>query len=299
MSANRLFQMVYLLLEHGKLTADQLADKLEVSVRTIHRDVDALSAAGVPICTTQGKGGGVFLMDGYVLDRAAFTNEEQRQMLTALHDLSDADGSAIITKLSALFHREEEDWLQVNLCRWGDANWDNEGFQLLREAILQRREVAFRYASTRDGIRPRRVLPARLVFKGESWYLQGWCVQREEFRLFRLTRITELKVTDQQFHRRLTPPEVNFSGDIPPMFRLECTLRFSPALSHRVYDRFSPSAVTPLPDGRLEVRAVFPDEPWLGGYLLSFGKGLEVVEPLSLRRRLADLAAEIADTHTT
>ena len=298
MSANRLFQMVYLLLEHGKLTADRLAEKLEVSVRTVYRDIDALSAAGVPICTTQGKGGGVFLMDGYVLDRAAFTEEEQRQLLTALHALPDAEGDAIITKLSALFHREEEDWLQVNLSRWGDSQWDNERFQKLKQAIFQRRAVEFQYASSRGGIRPRRVLPARLVFKGQAWYLQAWCLEREEYRTFRLTRMLDLAVTDQLFHRRLTPPGIDFEGEIPPMFRVECTLRFPPAVAYRVFDEFDRSCVTPLEDGRLEVRAVFPEDQWLYGYLLSFGAGIEILEPELLRRRMAALGKEIFLSHS-
>ena len=298
MSANRLFQTVCLLLEHGRLTADQLADKLGVSVRTVYRDIDALSEAGVPICTTQGKGGGIYLMDGYVLDRAAFTPEEQRQLLLALKSLPGGEDSTILPKVSALFRREEDDCLQVNFSRWGDSHWDRDKFRDLRSAVLQRKVTHFRYASSRGGIRPCRVLPARLVFKGQHWYLQAWCLDREEFRTFRLSRMLEVTVTDQQFHRRLTPPDIPFSGEIPPMFRVDCTLRFAPALAYRVYDEFSGDSITPLPDGRLEVRAVFPDESWLIGYLLSFGDGLEIAEPAGLRRRVAELAQSICRAHT-
>ena len=92
MSVGRQFQMVYLLLEKGRMTAGELAEKLEVSPRTVLRDVDALSAAGVPVYTTQGAGGGVALLDGYVLDRAAFSEEEQRQLLTALQSLPGQEG---------------------------------------------------------------------------------------------------------------------------------------------------------------------------------------------------------------
>lgn len=297
MSANRLFQMVYLLLEHGRLTAGELAEKLEVSVRTVYRDVDALSAAGVPVCTTQGQGGGIYLMDGYVLDRAAFSEEEQRQLLLALKALPGAEGDAVLTKLSALFRREEEDWLQVNLSRWGDTQWDNQRFRLLRQAIAQRRMVEFRYASSRGETLPRHVLPARLVFKGQGWYLQGFDLDRDSYRTFRLTRMLDLNVSGQLFHRKLTPPDIEFAGEIPPLFRVECTLRFSPALAYRVYDEFSGECVQALPDGRLEVRAVFPEDQWLYGYLLSFGAGVEIVEPDALRKRMALLGREIYRTH--
>lgn len=298
MSANRLFQMVYLLLEHGRLTAGELAERLEVSERTVYRDVDALSAAGVPVYTVQGKGGGVSLMDGYVLDRAAFSEEEQRQLLLALRALPGAEGEGVLTKLSALFRREEEDWLQVNLSRWGDDHWDNQRFDRLRQAIAQRRAVVFSYASSRGETRLRQALPARLVFKGQGWYLQAFDLEREEYRTFRLTRMLELTVTDRQFHRRLTPPDIGFSGDIPPLFRVECVLRFSPPLAYRVWDEFSRDCVTSLPDGRLEVHAVFPEDQWLYGYLLSFGAGVEIVSPDSLRRRMALLGREIYHVHS-
>ena len=299
MSADRLFQMVYLLLEHGRLTAGQLAEKLEVSTRTIYRDVDALSAAGVPICTVQGKGGGVSLMDGFVLDRAAFTEEEQCQLLSALRALPGVWDSAALTKLSALFRQSgQEGWLQVHLSRWGDSRGDDALFTALRRAILDRWEVTFRYASSQGTTLPRRALPARLVYKGQGWYLQAFDLDREDYRTFRLSRMLDLTVTDRQFHRSLSPPDIDFGGEIPPLFRLECVLRFSPALAYRVYDEFDRGCVTALADGRLEVRAVFPEDQWLYGYLLSFGAGVEIVSPAALRRRMAQLGREICQVHS-
>lgn len=297
MSANRLFQIVYLLLERGQMTAEELSARLEVSVRTVYRDVDALSAAGIPVFTTQGKGGGISLMEGYVLDRATFTEEEQRQLLTALQSMPDHGDDNTLTKLSALFRRSEDNWLQVNLSRWGAAAWDNEKFNLLRDAIQARRTVTFTYASSRGVTRPRTVLPARLVFKGQAWYLQAWCTQQEEYRTFRLSRILHLDVSNQTFHRRLTPPDIEFSGDIPPLFRVDTVLRFSPHMAYRVYDEFDEHCIQVQEDGWLLVSSTFPEDQWLYGYLLSFGAGVDILSPPQLRHRMALLAREIYHTH--
>ena len=113
----RQFQMVYLLLERGRMTAAELAERLEVSQRTVLRDVDALSAAGVPVYTTQGAGGGVDLLPGHVLDRAALSDQEQRQLLLALQNLPAGEGEQALTKLSALFRRERE---EPRKGRWGE-----------------------------------------------------------------------------------------------------------------------------------------------------------------------------------
>ena len=154
MSVDRQFQMIYLLLERGRMTARELAEKLEVSQRTVLRDVDALSAAGVPVYTVQGAGGGVALLPGYVLDRAAFSEEEQRQLLLALRCLPGREGGQVLAKLSALFGRGGEDWLQVDLSRWGAGKGESEKFRLLKRAVLERQELAFDYASSYGSTRP-------------------------------------------------------------------------------------------------------------------------------------------------
>ncbi len=295
----RQFQMVYLLLEKGRMTAGELAQRLEVSQRTVLRDVDALSAAGVPVYTTQGAGGGVALLDGYVLDRAAFTDEEQRQLLLALQSLPGQEGAGALAKLSALFRRGQEDWLQVDLTRWGAGEADNEKFQLLKQAALGRQVLAFRYASSYGSTRGRKVLPARLVFKGQGWYLQAFDLEREAYRTFRLSRILSPAPTGEVFHRRLEPPEADYSGEIPPLFRAEVRLRFAPSLAYRVYDEFDQSCVSVQPDGALVVEAVLPEDQWLYGYLLSFGTGVEVLSPTLLRRRLAALGREIYFAHVS
>lgn len=295
----RQFQMVYLLLERGRMTAGELAERLEVSQRTVLRDVDALSAAGVPVYTTQGAGGGVDLLPGHVLDRAALSDQEQRQLLLALQSLPAGEGEQALTKLSALFRREREDWLQVDLTRWGAGAADNETFQLLKRAALERQILRFHYASSYGSTTPRRVLPARLVFKGQGWYLQAFDLDREDYRTFRLSRILSPQPTGETFHRRLEPPEADYSGEIPPLFRAEVRLRFAPALAYRVYDEFDQSCVAVQPNGALVVETVLPEDQWLYGYLLSFGTGVEVLSPALLRRRLAALGREIYFAHSS
>lgn len=294
MSVNRQFQLICLLLERGRMTAGALAEALEVSPRTVLRDVDALSAAGVPVYTAQGAGGGVALMDGYALDRAPFTDDERQRFLAALAGLSGQEDAGTLARLSALFARQDADWLRVHLSRWGDPDQDDETFRRLREAILERRSLRFSYASSRGETGARHVLPARLIFRERAWYLQAFDADWEDYRTFRLTRILPPVEVGEPFRRRLTPPDLEPERDIPPLFRVEARLRFSPDLACRVYDEFGRDRITPLPDGSLLVEAVFPEDQRLYGYLLSFGAGVTVLAPDTLRKRLGELAGEIA-----
>ena len=151
MSQARLFELVYLLLEKGKMSAPELAKRFEVSVRTIYRDVDALSAAGVPIYTQPGRNGGVALMEPYVLSKAAFSEEEQTQLLTALRSLAGNPGlgaNEALDKLSGLFQRSQPHWLEVDLSHWGGGEGDRLTFGALREAILSRKVITFTYAGS-------------------------------------------------------------------------------------------------------------------------------------------------------
>lgn len=296
MSINRLFELVYLLLERGQMTASELASRFEVSVRTIYRDVDTLSAAGIPIYAIPGNGGGIALMEHFVLTRAAFSDAEQRQLLTALGSMVSPalpGAEETLHKLQGLFKCPGEDWLQVDLSRWGNSLPDTAKFESLRGAILKRHVLAFTYVGSYGGAHRRKVSPARLVFKDRAWYLQGFCWQRKAWRTFKVSRILELQVLQEEFQPLPAPPPPLEGKGMPEERCLPIRLRFSPALAYRVYDEFDEGCISREEDGSLLVSISFPEDTWLYGYLLSFGLGVEVLHPPVLQTRLAHLAQEI------
>ena len=133
MKNDRLFQILYLLLEKGTITAPELSRALEVSVRTIYRDIDALSLAGVPVYATQGKNGGVSLLPNYAFDKALLTDEEQNQILYAIQSLRAVDQpvDALLSKLGGLFQKQNASWIEVDFSRWGMGSTDNARFERL------------------------------------------------------------------------------------------------------------------------------------------------------------------------
>ncbi len=295
MSQSRLFELVYYLLEHGKTSAGALSERFEVSVRTIYRDVDALSAAGVPIYAEPGRNGGVALLDHYTLDRAVFSDDEQAALLTALRSLAGNPGlgaDEALEKLSGLFRRSEPHWLEVDLSRWGAGKGDRAVFDALREAILGRKVITFTYAGSYGETAPRQALPAKLIFKGQAWYLQALCLDRQSYRTFKLSRIRDLAVTGRTFVTPLAPPPID-GGSRPSWPAVKLKLRLSPALAFRAYDEFEPEQVTPLPDGSFLVETEFPEDNWVYGYLLSFGPMMEILEPERVRKTVAELARQI------
>lgn len=151
MQESRLFRIVYHLLDKGQATAPELAEKFEVSVRTIYRDIDALSGAGVPIYAEAGRNGGIHLMNDFVLDKAVLSEEEKQEILTALQSINSTNNignNQTLQKLSAIFNISSENWLEVDFSRWGNKGTDNEKFDFLKSAIIHQRRVKIIYANS-------------------------------------------------------------------------------------------------------------------------------------------------------
>lgn len=299
MQSGRLFEILYILLERGTVTVEQLAERLEVSERTVRRDLDALSAAGVPVYTTRGRKGGVRLLEEFVLSKTLLSPREQDEILTALQSLrATGTESGVLTHLNGLFRRGETDWIEVDFSPWGGGLAAKALFPTLKAAILEQRVVEFDYYGSNGQASHRRVEPCRLCFKGMNWYLQGYCRVRRDFRVFRLSRIEGLRVGEEMFPPRGVPPPMDTEPDgrpIPiPMERL--TLRFSPAAAYRIYDSFARQDIEQQADGSFLVRAVFPAGRWTLGFLLSFGGDVEVLEPQYLRQELRREAEKILET---
>lgn len=295
MKNSRLFEILYILMEHRETTAGALAERLEVSVRTIYRDVDTLSAAGIPVYTEKGHGGGIRLMEQFQLDRTLLGEDEQEHIMTALQSLDAVgagDSSRLLSQLAGLFGRQTVDWLEVDFETWGAGKQEKEYFELCKSAILHRRLLTFQYYNS-SGIKSRRTVePVRLTFKGGHWYVSGYCRKKQGFRLFRLNRIRELQMEREEFSMRKAA-EVCEQKEEKPAEMTALKLRFTEAAGFQVLDFFTEEDIVRLEDGGFEVKAAFTPGRWLTGFILSFGADARVLEPEWLKAHIKKEAEKI------
>ena len=300
MKENRYFQMIYLLLDKGQMTAPELADYFEVSIRTIYRDIDILSSAGIPIYATQGKGGGIAIQDSYVLKKSLLSEQEQKQILMALQGirvLEDEQINMLLSKLSGVFQRQQGNWLEIDFSTWTKSGAGKHNFQLLQSAIWKSRIVSFSYYSGKGEQTKRIIEPHKLVFKTSDWYLYGYCTLRKDFRFFKLTRIRDLKLQDAEFMRE-TPEHIFERSDECEMKTVQVTLLFDAGMSHEVYEKFD-EEVSEQEDGSLLVTTILPVNELLYSYVLSCRERVEVLSPPYVRDNVRKRVRKMLEIYKT
>ena len=300
MKENRYFQMIYLLLDKGQMTAPELADYFEVSIRTIYRDIDILSAAGIPIYATQGKGGGIAIQDSYVLKKSLLSEQEQKQILMTLQGirvLEDEQINMLLSKLSGVFQRQQGNWLEIDFSTWTKSGAGKHNFQLLQSAIWKSRIVSFSYYSGKGEQTKRIIEPHKLVFKTSDWYLYGYCTLRKDFRFFKLTRIRDLKLQDAEYMRE-TPEHIFERSDEFEMKTVQVTLLFDAGMSHEVYEKFD-EEVSEQEDGSLLVTTILPDNELLYSYVLSCRERVEVLSPPYVRDNVRKRVGKMLEIYKT
>jgi predicted DNA-binding transcriptional regulator YafY len=284
------------------VTAAQLASHFEVSTRTIYRDVDVLSLSGIPVFTEKGKGGGISLLPGFVLDKSLLNDKEQHEILTALQSLAGvhaAETGRVLTKLSAMFNKNMVNWLEVDFTDWSYTSV----FDDLKTAIFEKRVASFDYYGTHGEMTKRRVEPLQLWFKHRAWYLRAFCLTRNDQRLFKLSRIQNLSVTGDSFNERgmliTAQPDSHGSGaaavqpedggEVDGANRryipdVTLTFKIAACMAYRVLDEFGMSIVRREADGSFVVTVTWPEDDWVYGTILSYGEHIEVLEPERIRR---------------
>lgn len=297
MQESRLFKIVYHLLDKGGTTAPELAEKFEVSVRTIYRDIDALSGAGIPVYAEAGRNGGIHLMNDFVLDKAVLSEEEKQEILTALqsvYSMNHIGGNQTLQKLSAIFHMNSENWLEVDFSRWGNNGTDNEKFELLKSAVIHQKCVKITYANSCGVISERIVQPLKMSYKSMAWYLKAYCTEKKDYRIFKLARIIDLEIFTQSFCKS-SFPELE---ETPGQACNTIVLRFPNNMAYRVYDEFDKTRVSKKENGDFIVSVEMPEDEWLTGYLLSFGTQVDIIEPACLKDIVAEQAKKIYEKYT-
>lgn len=280
MQINRLLEIVYILLNKKTITAKELAEHFGVSVRTIYRDIDLLSSSRIPIYTNKGKNGGICLLDNFILEKSVLSEEEQKEILSsvqALQYLKEGKEQTVLNRLGDIFHQETQNWITVDFSSWGRNGQNNENFERIKQAILQKRILTFSYFSNKAQKSKRRVEPLQIYFKDKSWYLFAYCLEKEQNRIFKITRMRDLKIEEEHFDGNNRKESLVEQGEEKKLVTIEMIIKEK--LNYRIYDEFDEESVQKLENGDYRVIVTYPEDEWLYGYLLSFGENIQIIHP--------------------
>ena len=299
MKDNRLFRILYYILEKGKVTANELADKFEVSVRTIYRDIDSISSAGIPIYALQGKGGGIEIAEDFVLSKSLLSENEKQQIMSALQGLDNTTiqrENELLTKLSALFKMKNTSWIEVDFNNWQNNKMYEKTFDDIKSAILSKNIISFTYFSSNEKETDRSVKPVRLLFKSQDWYLYALCLLRNDFRYFKLSRIMNLEIHTEKFDDSFE--NVILKKEMPHENTVHIKVKFDRKVAFRVYDEIN-GEITEDNDGNLYSEIEIPNDYNLYNYIFSFGDGAEVLEPKEIRMQIKEMINKMAEKYIT
>jgi predicted DNA-binding transcriptional regulator YafY len=278
--------MIYKLLNHEVLSASKLAEEFQVSQRTIYRDIDVICAAGFPVVSHQGTKGGYGIMDGYKMDKSLLRSYDVASLITVLNSLSsvfeDEHAQGTIERLQTIGTEQQSSSLAVD---FETRRMDPDALSLLRTAITERNIIRFDYINVKNERTSRDIEPVKLHFKYSNWYIYGYCHARQDYREFRLSRMMNLIQTKDTFQvQHEVPTEAGCSNKADQVE--EVVIRVGPEALADALDQFhqmdkefhiDESMTMRIPVYRpLEAR-------WLWSILLSFGSGVEVLEPPALR----------------
>ncbi len=299
MKIDRLIGILSLLLRQEQVTTPALAERFEVSPRTIRRDIDTLCRAGIPLVTTRGRDGGISLLPGYRVDRTLLTTPELQAILAGLGSLDSVSATRRYARLMEKLSPGQAplapggEHLLIDLSSWYKTSLPPK-FEAIRAAIEAARTIAFTYFSPKGETR-RRAEPYTLVFHWSAWYVWAWCLVREDFRLFKLNRMTDLTVGEPFSPRPAPPPDLTPERVFPPVWQVE--ILFEPACRWRLVEEYGADRFTSRPDGKLVFRGAFPDQESVFSWLLTFGDQAELLAPAELRRDLAQLTRQLAQRY--
>ena len=293
MKIDRLIGILSVLLQEEKTTAPELAERFEVSRRTINRDIEALCKAGIPIQTAQGIGGGISIMEGYRMDRTILTSKDMQVILAGLRSLDSVSGSSYYGQLMEKIQSGSSDFVSgrdsilIDLSSWYKGTLAPK-IEVIQDAIENRQYIKFKYFAP-SGESKRTIEPYYIIYKWTSWYVYGWCLKRKDFRLFKLNRMDKVVMSKDTFECRNVPvPEIS-AGPIKPSNIILKAL-FEPDMKWRLVEEFGPECYEVAEDGRLLFVENYYDFENMVMWLLTFGDKVEVLEPPEAREKLREIA---------
>ena len=300
MKIDRLIGILSILLQKEKVTAPELAEKFEVSKRTINRDIVALCKAGIPVVTSQGSGGGISIMDGYRMDRTILSSKDMQMIMAGLRSLDSVSGSHYYRQLMEKIKAGSTEFISgsesilIDLSSWNKDSLSPK-IGLIQDAIELGKILEFEYYSPREHSR-RMLEPYYLIFKWSSWYVYGYCLLRNDFRMFKLNRMTDI-VHGSYFEKKQNVPMVDLSNERVFSSKAKVKAIFDASMKWHLIEAYGIESFSERPDGTLLFEHEFQDDEGLLSWMLSMRDKVTVIEPEFIRKKLYNIALELTEKY--
>ncbi len=296
MKLDRLLGILTTLLQNSRVTAPQLAEKFEVSRRTIGRDIEALCRAGIPVVTMQGGGGGIAIAEGYKLDKSVLTADELSGIVAALKGIgSISEQSQLERTLEKLSANKDavlslQEPIMIDLASHYKGSLSPK-IASIKQAVLEQRLIAFDYYSDKGKAR-RHIEPYVVIFKWTAWYVFGFCLKQQDWRMFKLQRLWEMEVCKESFIKRPVPPErYDFDAHFSDQIRLVAL--FDSSTKSQLIEEYGPDCFTETEDGKLLFENGYTNQAYIVSWLLQFGDRVKVLQPDEIAEQLYTIAKNI------
>jgi len=291
MKNERLFGIVYTLLSEDSVTAKELAERFEVSTRTIYRDIDLLSSFNIPIYASKGKNGGIHLLENYKLDKSLLSKEEQNQILFALQSMKklgvyEADDAELSDKMQRIFQSKGKEWISIDFSDWSNRSEQNDFFSIIKQAVLEERKIEFDYYNSYGEKSKRKVEPLQICFKHKAWYVMAYEERKKDYRFFKVTRIKNLQLLEETFIREMPRETSEQKQQESKIICLE--LEIDKSMAYRVYDEFDSDEISVTENGNFRVKTAYSDGEWVYGFILSFGEYIQVISPTDVIEKIKE-----------
>jgi len=299
MRVDRLVAILMVLLNTDKTNARVLADKFEVSIRTIYRDLDTLLVAGIPVMTAQGASGGVYIEDTFKLDKNYFSAREISHLLVGLKGietaLDDQDLKVALEKVKSLIPQSVSEELNdvmgqvsIDLLSWQGHSEIKEKLKKIRHALTNSLVLSFNYISKSNKQSKRSVEPYRLLLKESAWYLEGYCLERNDFRMFKLSRMIKLNITDLIFEKKEFVPLQNDAQGWVKEKLILIDVEFDHSIIETMIERCGEKQITKIGDTVYKAKMPFTDDEHSYNILLGYGKNIRCIRPAKIKDGLIE-----------
>jgi len=281
MKLDRLLGILTILLQNDRVTAPELASKFEVNRRTIGRDVDALCGAGIPIVTYQGAGGGISIAEGFKLDKSVLTVDELSGIIAALKGIGSVSERSNVERTLDKLQANSNSVVSMREPIIIDLASHYKGqltgkIELIKRAVLETRLIEFDYYYEK-GESHRRIEPYFIIFQWSFWYVFGFCLERQDWRMFKLTRLWNLTLGDEHYSLRDIPPEKrDFNARLMDNNKLVAV--FDKSERYKLIETYGLECYTETDDG-LRIEIMFTNRNFMVEWLLNFGGKVKVLEP--------------------